>query len=66
MQNFIVLGYVPGTQIQINFYSWLLCFVVFAAILIWLFGRKIIQQWLLGWRVAHIINATAFSLPVLE
>jgi hypothetical protein len=24
MQNFIVLGYVPGTTYQINFYGWLL------------------------------------------
>jgi hypothetical protein len=23
MQNFIVLGYIPGTQIQINFTGWL-------------------------------------------
>lgn len=31
MQNFIVLGYIPGTQIQITFGSWLCIVALFAA-----------------------------------
>ncbi len=30
MQNFIVLGYIPGTQIQINFSGWLIISLIFA------------------------------------
>ena len=40
-QNFIVLGIIPGTDIQINFLQWLLATVVLVAV----------------WELRHIIRA---------
>lgn len=37
MQNFIVLGYVPDTHIQLTFANWLICFIAFFALAVLLF-----------------------------
>jgi hypothetical protein len=49
MESFIVLGLVPGTDIQITFLLWIiLTLVLFVAASIWLLRRaRIIRKWLI-------------------
>ena len=66
MQNFIVLGLVPGTNLQITFLGWttgLLALTIFVSI--WLIKRAhIIRNWILIiwfiWTTRH----TRHQLPV--
>lgn len=57
MQNFLVLGYIPGTNIQTNLTFWL---VVYAAILTWVFRWQLFAA--IEWtrrnlHIAHILYA---------
>lgn len=57
MQNFLVLGYVPGTDFQINFTMWL-CAIILGA-LVWIALREkytiraIVLAWYVAWLVKH-------------
>lgn len=50
MSEFIVLGLVPGTQIQITFILWILCMAgLMCAILIWVGHRThAFRTWLIS------------------
>lgn len=56
MQDFIVLGLIPGTQFQINFMLWLyISFSLFLSILILKERHQLHAAWL-AWRVARLIK----------
>lgn len=60
MQDFIVLGLIPGTHFQLNFIYWLYIassLVVLSFLLI--YRHKIRAAWL-GWRVARLINRNSY------
>lgn len=59
MQNFIVLGYIPGTNYQTTFAFWIyvdlvICALVFSPQL--LAAVKRMNRYTLYWRVAHSIR----------
>ncbi|HEX7368578.1 MAG TPA: hypothetical protein VF261_02885 [Candidatus Saccharimonadales bacterium] len=56
MQSFIVLGIIPGTHIQINFTIWLVGTSVFACVAAALFGKRVLEGWLLGLYLLRIIH----------
>lgn len=47
MQSFVVLGLIPGTNIQINFITWLIGFLLFTAVFVFYIRHaKKIHTWL--------------------
>jgi hypothetical protein len=50
VQNFIVLGYIPGTNYQINFYGWVA--ITAAIILAYLLLRTVVR--LVRWHNARV------------
>jgi len=63
MLELIVLGQIPGTQIQINFYSWLL---IVTGLLIWVELIVLARRWLHGRRYKQLmafIEFAAANLP---
>ena len=42
MYNTVVLGYIPGTNIQVSFKAWLVCTGVFvvSTLVVWLFRKR--------------------------
>ncbi len=67
MQNFIVLGYVPGTHIQINFTGWLIVFCSLVLSMLIIRSRWALRTWLMAWLVARVIRHTGrSSVHVLE
>ena len=56
MQNFIVLGYIPGTQIQLSFTTWLLVFMLFIIITAYILKRRNLRYRVAAMRIAHLIR----------
>jgi len=56
MQNFIVLGFIPGTQVQITFKMWLIGFAAFVFLTTLVFRRKALRSWLVAYCVSHAIR----------
>lgn len=56
MQNLIVLGLVPGTQIQINFFGWLAIISMSLLILSLATKRHTVRAAILSWYVARLIR----------
>lgn len=56
MQNFIVLGLIPGTDLQFNFETWLMICAGLAALFILFRLRHSIRALVLGWYVAYLIK----------
>lgn len=66
MQNFIVLGIIPGTHFQITFDLWLgVGFVLLSAPLAGRLARKrqVLQAYLIARRIARLIDRAQFQLP---
>lgn len=64
MQAFIVSGLVPGTDIQITFFSWMIISLVliFATISLWVMLRlHIIRNWII---VTSVILSTHRRLKI--
>ncbi len=61
MQNFIVLGLVPGTAIQITFLIWLVSAAgVLLLIICWVLKRKhVVRNWLVGVLASRTIRRLA-------
>jgi len=64
MQNFIVLGLVPGTDIQFTFGSWLVLCLSLAALLLVFWLRHHIRAFVLSWYVAHLIRRHKLTLTL--
>ena len=49
MQNFIVLGFIPGTDIQITFTMWLISAlsILFVSLLVGVWHSRIVHTWFL-------------------
>jgi hypothetical protein len=56
MQNFIVLGIIPGTQIQIDFYTWLIIFSSLFVLSVLALKRHSLRTAVLAWYVARLIR----------
>ena len=56
MQNFIVLGYVPGTHIQINFSTWLIVFLLFSSLTFVALRQRQIRYRIVALRLAYHIR----------
>jgi len=56
MQNFIVLGIIPGTNIQLNFTAWLYVCITLVTTSLVMYERHAIRSWLLSHYVAYRIN----------
>jgi len=52
MQNLIVLGLIPGTQIQISFGVWLLLFIAYSAASLYYLKKQQVRYWLKFLRIA--------------
>ena len=63
MYELIVLGFIPGTQMQISFGVWLvLTTILVAAMLFWKTHRlDVFHTWFIAWRIAHTIRRQKFS-----
>lgn len=63
MWDIIVLGQVPGTQIQVNFETWLAGMIGLLGSLIVLRGAHSFMRsrWLLAHRVNRIIQSAAYT-----
>lgn len=63
MWDIIVLGQVPGTQIQVNFETWLAVVIGLAAGIVILRSTQIIRssQWLLARRVNRVLQRAAYA-----
>ena len=60
MQSFIVLGYIPGTNIQTNLNFWLVVYVLILAIVFRMHivtARRRMQSYLVARLIARTINA---------
>jgi hypothetical protein len=59
MYSLIVLGLIPGTQIQITFYMWVIAATVLLAVLTSLYvARKhiigyVLMAWRIRWTIRH-------------
>lgn len=64
MSEFIVLGLVPGTQIQITFILWILSMSILVAItLVWIAYRvRLFRNWII---TAHLLLLTRYT-PALK
>lgn len=60
MQNFIVLGYIPGTHIQITFYAWLVSCALFGLLAFIWFKSDVVRTWL----VSRRLHAYFKHLPI--
>lgn len=56
MQNFLVLGYVPGTDFQINFTMWLSAIMLGTLVWVALHEKHTIRAVILAWYVARLIK----------
>lgn len=56
MQNFLVLGYIPGTDIQISFTVWLTAILLGAAVWLAIRERDSLRAAVLAWYVARLIK----------
>ena len=56
MQNFIVLGYVPGTHIQITFGGWLMVSAAVILLAMLFYIRHSFKAWVLSWYVDYLIR----------
>lgn len=55
MQDIIVLGLVPGTNIQISFVFWLICSIAAAVILFAALKRYVLRAWILAGYVSYLV-----------
>jgi hypothetical protein len=58
-QNFIVLGIIPGTNIQINFGFWLAA--VIAVVIVWELRRLLRSNILAAIMIRRVVNRTALN-----
>jgi hypothetical protein len=58
-QNFIVLGIIPGTNIQINFGFWLTA--VIAVVIVWELRRLLRSNILAAIMIRRVVNRTALN-----
>lgn len=56
MQNFIVLGYIPGTHIQLSFTAWLLIFMTFLFAAAYLLKRRSLRYRVTAMRISYLIR----------
>ena len=56
VQNFIVLGMVPGTQVQISFSDWLLFLASTLLAILLARSRRDIQAWLLSKYISRLVK----------
>jgi hypothetical protein len=63
MWDIIVLGQIPGTQIQISFESWLLCTIgVFSGASVYIAMHLVRQsQIVTALRVRHVLQTAAYT-----
>jgi hypothetical protein len=63
MWDFIVLGQIPGTQIQVNFETWLAAIIGLLFCMAVLRSIKAIRSshWLLARRINRIIQSAAYT-----
>jgi hypothetical protein len=62
VQNFIVLGYIPGTHVQITFYTWLVVFATFCLLaFVWLYNETV-----RAWLVSRELKAYFRHLPLSD
>jgi len=61
MQNFIVLGYIPGTQIQINFVGWLVIVSIFCVLTLVVFKLHTLINWFIARQLLHYIKHQPLS-----
>ena len=56
MQNFIVLGIIPGTNVQIDFTTWLVGCTALILVSVLLRERHVLHSWVLSHYVAYRLN----------
>ncbi|MFA5003738.1 MAG: hypothetical protein WC498_00450 [Candidatus Saccharimonadales bacterium] len=56
MKELIVLGLVPGTNIQISFLGWIIIFSTSFFVVVAFKRRFTVRSWILAWYVAHLIR----------